>query len=522
MASCPSKRLKLQSPVLQKSEDEQSDHEIEVPKRKIKTDQSSVLQASSSMESNAADSILILNDDCFFALLQRMGLDDVCAMSETCTRLQTICTDHFGRCYKEKMLVIDSVPPDGKSMVTSPKNEKYVECFAKHMTNVTLSNNFSSTSALQRLDAYCKEHEMASFKQIRFEKWSQGMRKVHGPAMAEMVKEVESVTFSATKLFDDLNKCILQFMPKMKELTLWNRFTEPNDEKVNWMEQNYPNLQRFVWHLTKQEVQVPKLKQFLTVNPNITFISLHSSSFETVNNLIAHSVRINELFFEFKFTNFSATFDALQTLCEHQLCNDLHLKFDNPVRSSLKQNHVKLVSLAPFIKGLYFEKDAIDAELANILVTFEHLKVLQFKIARNAAQLITIPSLEEVYIPWAVNSSNFQMYNRHLLIAARRSPNLKRIYLRNNSQRFDRFAFAEMDTERRRLVGAQKLKIYFKSGEPKRMGRLNDITRNYEMVEIVRVETEPVRNPLVSDYLTTKDFRENASYGYRSRRYRYF
>lgn len=157
-----------------------------------------------------------------------------------------------------------------------------------------------------------------------------------------------------------------------------------------------------------------------------------------------------------------------------------------------------------YIEGLYFENTGIDATLARTIITFEHLKVLQMNIAASAQLLSKSLSLEEIYAYWGVNSKNFKLYQQAMLTYAEKTPTLKKIYMRNNSQPFERFDFDEIDLARQELDGAKKLKIYFKTEEWNFTGKLNAINCDYDMVEIVRVETEHVANPLITEYLTTK------------------
>lgn len=137
-------------------------------------------------------------------------------------------------------------------------------------------------------------------------------------------------------------------------------------------------------------------------------------------------------------------------------------------------------------------------------MTFDQLKVLQLNISQSASLLSKLVSLEEIFVYWGVDRTNFKSYGSALLTYAETTPTLKKIYMRNNSQPFERFEFDELDSARKELDGANKLKIYFKTEELDFTGKLNAIKCDYDMVEILRVETEHVANPLVTEYLTTK------------------
>lgn len=486
MALRRSKRLKLEAESAQTSYDESVDTLPEKAKRKTKPK-----TVQTDLE------FLSLNDYCLYAIFENLSLNDVCAVSQTCQRLYEVCVTHFQRCHKEKVLTIHNVRKNG-NLEYHPKNEKYVNVFANNIQNVTLSKPFAVKANLKELSRIYKAQEVASIKELRFDSWGRGVRSTQSRLLANLVKDVESVTFSNTKVCGDLNECALQFMPKLKELTLWGKLIEPKDEPVNWMNHTYRKLERFSCHL-EQNLPLVKIKHFLSINPNIKICSLRINS-NSIEQLIQESIPIDELFVEI--FHIIPSLDNLLVLCQQQPCR-LHLKFNQTNIITLKRFLGKLESLAPYIEGLYFE-NSIDAELANLLLGFENLKVIQFTITSNADIVCRIPNLQEIYVFWGVNSSNFQQYRQAMMTFARRAPKLKKIYVRNNSQTFDKFKFNDMNAERRLLPGAEKLKIYIRTDELYYMGKLNDIERNYDLVEIVRVESENVKNPLIDEYLTTK------------------
>lgn len=186
----------------------------------------------------------------------------------------------------------------------------------------------------------------------------------------------------------------------------------------------------------------------------------------------------------------------------------LHLKFPDAARTVLAQNIVQFSQLAQYIDGLYFEHYDITDNLAQTLTKFENLKVLQFNFSMNAQILSNIPTLQEIYAYWGITSQNFSAYREAMMIYASRLSNLKRIYMRNNSQKFEKFKFDEMNAARIRLIGACKLKIHFRTDEQSVVCALNDIQRDYDTIGIGRVENVEVNNPLVTEYLIGKKINE--------------
>lgn len=512
MAPPKNKRLKL---IEAQNDQDSEDDQHEPFKRKTRASTSA-----KKLHEPEESSILSLNDDCLRDILDKLSLDDLCAISQTCVRFQELSIDHFRRRHKEKVMIIENVQ-DGTWNV-QPDDEKYVECFAIFIQNISIGKSCASNAALRELSTFYASDENAAIKELRFENWRPGILKSHGNSLAFILKDVESVTFSKTAVLGDLHDFILQFMPNMKSLTLWKNFTEP-ENKTDWMNKTYPNLEHFAWHLESKEVPIARIKHFLDINPNIRSFSLQSKSPKTLNQLILQSIRVNELFFEVDRVecDVSTVLDDLRIFFKQQPNSRLHLKCGDAIRKQL--NFDKLANLGPYIEGLYFEKGVIDAKLAKQLVTFENLKVLQVELGiRNAKQLAAIPNLEEIFVYWGVNKQNFTSYSSSLLEYASQLPNLKKIYLRNNTIPFEKFNFKGLQRARRKLPGAQKLQIYFKTDETSHTGKLNKIDRNYGMIEVVRVETENVKNPLVTEYLTTQRAVACTSYNQRYRRYRRF
>lgn len=401
-------------------------------------------------------------------------------------------------------------------------------------TSISSVQNFACSNKFQRvfptLD-FLVSIKDSLLEELQFENWftiQYRLREMHGYMLAEALEDVESVTFSNMNVVGDLNQCILQFMPNLKELTLCKKFKEQED--VNWMEMNDPQLQRFVWHLD-EEVPVTKVKRFLGVNSNVTFFSLLSRSQHTIKELIKEGVQVNELFFDvtsgFSYfeTEMPQALDELMVFCKQNSCESLHLMFGESSRDSLQRNLDKLVALAPYIKGLYFDTKVINKEFVIALTKLENLKVLQYNFATNINGLMAnIPNLEEIYVYWGANAQNIAKYQKSMLFFASNSPKLKKIYLRNNSQPFKDFDFKEYDSKRRQLPGARKLKIYFKSDEPGCTGPLNEIQRNFDLIEVLRVESENVKNPMINEWtvarkMSKSSFRRYNSYARRGFNY---
>lgn len=447
----------------------------------------------------------LLNDDCCLAIFERLSMKNLCSVSKTCKRFQQLAADVFKRRYQCKVIIIDAIKDNGYLHI-GPE-EQYVKCFARYIENVTLDGVCTDTIALEKLNAMYKKGASAEIsspiRALRFENGSAELNESHGSTIAGIAKDVERMTFANMKIGGDLNKVMLHLMPNLKRLTLWESLNEPtdDDENIDWMDQAYSKLEHFAWYLDR-EIPIAKVKRFLQANPNINAFSLCSKSTETIEQLIAEQIRIDQFFFDTP-TDIAAAFGALQRLCRAKLVKRLHLKFSDSVRTELDRNLNGLASLAPHIEGLYFEKTDIGQPLTKTIVKCNKLKALQCNISWKGQvdQLAAIKTLEEFFVYWSVNYINFSAY-LHALRTFASKPHLKKVFLRNNSRQFADFEFANLHDRRSRLKNAHKLKIFFKTDETKATGKFQ-FKREFDLVEPVRVETECVDNPLINEHLTS-------------------
>lgn len=169
---------------------------------------------------------------------------------------------------------------------------------------------------------------------------------------------------------------------------------------------------------------------------------------------------------------------------------------------------------------MYFEDKFIEEDLAEEIVKCENLKMIQLNLPalKKVRWLTTLPKLEEFFVYRGIAGSTSSKYLKILKMLAGEVPQLKRIYIRNNAIPFDEFGLDTLDEERHKLADAENLKVYFKTEETSSTGRLNSTECKFDKIEAMRVESEPLNNPLVTEYLTTKGISRH--FYRRYRRYR--
>lgn len=215
-------------------------------------------------------------------------------------------------------------------------------------------------------------------------------------------------------------------MENMKELSLVNLYEERTTltkcERIAWLQQTYPKLERFLWHGSFSSYGIEEFTTFFTNNPTIEFFSFSATATYLIEVLRTQNIRVNELFLEHDYDDLMWTdnMENLLYLCKTHNCR-LHLKFDDEISEVDEETVDKLVELAPYIEGLYFESLKID-NFAHIWAAFNRLKVLQAYIFENADHFFNISSLVEIYHIYGRSPDRSD-----LQLAASRLPNLKKI-----------------------------------------------------------------------------------------------
>lgn len=490
------------------------------------------IQPDTKMASQQVKGFLNLNDNCILEIFNYLPLNDVCSLSETCRRMHALGSGHFMLKYKSKVMVF--VDWLYGNLITFPDKEKYRKCFAKKMRSVTLLKHFSTIAAMQKLNKIYEPKEGAEtgspIKTIRFVNWNVDVSKALLTPISTILQNVESLTFEHTSINADLHGCLFGFLPNLKRLTVLT-FTD-NDPRLKeifpdliWKQQPCPTLEYFAWHKApkyqfpvKDVFPAAEMKRFLEMNPGIKFVSLRLDTKEQLTSLMATDIPVNELFLTITCQNYdereaeiAGILNDLKVFCEKQksikMINDeqrirLHLQING---HDFEKQSEQLERLAPYIVGMYFESFILDY-FATIFPKLINLKVLQVIEFVPTELMCLLPNLEEVFISCLARTLSH--YNREIHILGSRLPKLKKLYLNRYLHRsFNNFLaygeenfeeeggdvfaiFKKINTERKKMAGAQKLNVYLEVEQSLRKKKVD-----YDMVEVLRTQTEAITNP---------------------------
>lgn len=111
-----------------------------------------------------------LDDHCILVILEKLTLDDLSEMSQTCKRFHGLCVNQFQHRYREKVFIVNGVFNDG-TPIYGPRDKKYSAAFAKYAQNIIFDTECANEATLQQLSTYYAKPNVASIKHLGFQFW---------------------------------------------------------------------------------------------------------------------------------------------------------------------------------------------------------------------------------------------------------------------------------------------------------------------------------------------------------------
>lgn len=108
----------------------------------------------------------------------------------------------------------------------------------------------SSMSSVNCIESVTQLFQSKRLEEIQFEDWPdwpdwRPLRPFHGKIFTHVSENIKAVSFWNVKILGGVHKCILQHLPSIERLALWNKF---DDELNDWHQKSYFKLKYFAWH----------------------------------------------------------------------------------------------------------------------------------------------------------------------------------------------------------------------------------------------------------------------------------
>lgn len=114
-------------------------------------------------EQSTIDYFTAANDDAIFSILERLSLEDLCSVSQTCIKLRDLAANHFSRSYPQLLLQKITVEKTNGTIDFKEKTN-YVKCFGDKIESVEIKNCKYDKQLLHFMRTKCTEN----MKRIEF------------------------------------------------------------------------------------------------------------------------------------------------------------------------------------------------------------------------------------------------------------------------------------------------------------------------------------------------------------------
>lgn len=350
-----------------------------------------------------------LNDDVLLAIFGRLPLRDLCAIGQTCMRLQAVAGYVFQRNYPNNRLDIEIFNwscADGNS--SKPKfdlrplpKEDYTETFHQFIQNVGIFvYNYESDpiAAFDYLRIKCCDR-LRELVLYRVRCPSDG----YGELIKEQLEHLESIKFDNCYI-RDIYSAFLQYSPNLKQIMI-KEGRNQNGVLIKWPNHHYAKLKKFTYH--SHNVIVENLNVFLTLNPQITNIVCSSMKFFRL--LVRRSWQLEFLCLCFiREVKFHMIADELERYCDKGHVKRLDIQFLSgwePSRFGI--GRITDMSTLSVFQGFHCKQIAKKVNFPITLEQFKQMKVLSFGIDTISKKLLQVLSRS---LPNLEVNSNF-IYN---------------------------------------------------------------------------------------------------------------
>lgn len=185
-----------------------------------------------------------LNDDCIFAVLERLSPNEFCSMSFTCKKLKQMTEEVFQRKYSKKSIIIRA---EESSVKFSHQNPKYLKYFSKFIKYVRISGRIKPKHLFDFLELNCNS-ELESLTLISF--W---------------YNETEH---SIAEWSNELNNLVKKYCETLKCFRIYSERRYDD----GWLHFDFPKLKTLSFHDAHNDPTPEILNQFFQRNTGINTI----------------------------------------------------------------------------------------------------------------------------------------------------------------------------------------------------------------------------------------------------------
>lgn len=423
------------------------------------------------------DDLLHLNESCLFEIFDRLeSLNDLCTVSQVCTRLQSSTGNYFEKKYSFKWKHLHSR--------LGADDESYIQCFEKFIKNVVAYKVDAEKLSLR-----------SEYNQIIFIHCY-----IYNNAFSgtNCLEKLSTICFMCC----DIKEFSLSSCPKLKNLIIYTdergcgqarrsydarfaRYYEYFDEDPgpaytfldDNMMQQYPTLERFHCTFNNQDSDASFLR-LLQINTTIKTLVCHffhtADVQRTLKTIAEMDIKLEELYLAFCYkTNTEDICNELKPLCDRDNLKRLEICFHSDSHESMTFSSIeKLKMLTNSLTGIHcilLLKSVMPliASLSNL--TTLHVGFSSVDLFHNICNMTLLAKnlhdLEEYVLEQHFTSGSSYEWAYVITPFVRWSVKLKTIMLLSqygNYNMNDEFRHVYRSNEfRKKLKGSSKLTIFF-------------------------------------------------------------
>lgn len=448
------------------------------------------------------DYLSSLNDDCIFEILERLSLNDLCAVSRTSKKLRTISENHFQRNYPE--LVSKTVVIGYKRRaICIKKAERCMICFSRqiHNVHIQLPGRRLTNQLLQFMDIFC----CRNIKKIGFSSgtWTKSFKR----GINDWLSCVESIFFDIHSCCDiSLNDALK--LPRVKCLKVYDLC----NKKLPLVD--CPGLEVFDCCIgTRSSGILDEMKVLFRQWPKLRRFTcrLFNPKSEWLKQLLAAVVttEIKELFIELccfgeevDFAVFRLELEKLNE-CEH------FKRFELKVDAQEVRNLMELTSLKTFT-GLYLANWNGPSHLDRCISTYTSFVDLErLWLNGNVSEDFCVSLARRLSNLKLIGTSGQQAFGT-IIPFVRYAAGLNTIVVHESQTKHKFPTIATLNAERRKLDSASNVVIYLTTCGAENV----QSSESSEIVEIKRIcrstsHSPDLPNPFVQYEFSCEDILAN-------------
>lgn len=318
---------------------------------------------------------LDLIDDCIFAIFDRLTTTDICSMSFTCQRMQSVAFDHFQQKFPSETtkIIIDNLFGKTTLNFLGWGNKKHLKYFTKVIHNVQLFNlGVGTTQLYEIVKAQCPP-KLKTLYIYNTAKMYPG----DGEILKDQLPELESLFVRDFHPETDIYEVLMKHCKKLQKLTI----SSGNIGNTDWMLQRYgqlKSLEIFAKGNSDYPVQFAKnAGHFFGNNPQITNILCRDEN-EIASAILLNAVNIERLIIGTR--SLAGIIGPLKAYCRRSTIQylqfDLLEPSDETVVHELRMLR-KLNQIHP-VHGVCAQLD--DNSTMDNIIGLKHLKWLNVRI----------------------------------------------------------------------------------------------------------------------------------------------